>query len=138
MHEWAPEICVVEPLARRLIREQFPAVEGRSFQLLGEGWDTTVYLVDDRWTFRFPRKSMVIPGFRNEIAHLPTLAPLLPLPIPVPTHSSANRQMSSSGRSMGPRTSWAASLQRPIWTTTRVRGLPSRSPSSSGCSTVSN
>ena len=85
MHEWAPEIRVDEPLARRLIREQFSEVEGRSFQLLGEGWDTTVYLVDDRWTFRFPRKAMVIPGFRNEIAHLPTLAPLLPLPIPVPT-----------------------------------------------------
>lgn len=85
MHEWAPEIRVDEPLARRLIGEQFPEVEGRSFRLLGEGWDTTVYFVDDRWTFRFPRKAMVIPGFRNEIAHLPTLAPLLPLPIPVPT-----------------------------------------------------
>ena len=85
MHEWAPEIRVDEPLARRLIGEQFPEVEGRSFQLLGEGWDTTVYRVDERWTFRFPRKEMVIPGFRNEIAHLPTLAPLLPLPIPVPT-----------------------------------------------------
>ena len=85
MHEWAPEIRVDEPLARRLIGEQFPEVEGRSFQLLGEGWDTTVYLVDERWTFRFPRKAMAIPGFENEIAHLPTLAPLLPLPIPVPT-----------------------------------------------------
>jgi aminoglycoside phosphotransferase (APT) family kinase protein len=85
VHEWAPEIRVEEQLARRLIREQFPEVEGRSFQLLGEGWDTTVYLVDELWTFRFPRKEMVIPGFRNEIAHLPTLAPLLPLPIPVPT-----------------------------------------------------
>ena len=85
MHEWAPEIRVDEPLARRLIGEQFPEVEGRSFQLLGEGWDTTVYLVDERWTFRFPRKAMAIPGLENEIAHLPTLAPLLPLPIPVPT-----------------------------------------------------
>ena len=54
MHEWAPEIRVDEPLARRLIGEQFPEVEARSFQLLGEGWDTTVYLVDERWTFRFP------------------------------------------------------------------------------------
>jgi aminoglycoside phosphotransferase (APT) family kinase protein len=85
VHEWAPEVRVDEGLARGLIAEQFPEVEGRSFQLLGEGWDTTVYLVDERWTFRFPRKEMVIPGLRNEIAHLPTLAPLLPLPIPVPT-----------------------------------------------------
>jgi aminoglycoside phosphotransferase (APT) family kinase protein len=85
VHEWAPEVRVDEPLARRLIGEQFPEVEARSLRPLGEGWDTTVYLVDERWTFRFPRKAMVIPGFRNEIAHLPTLAPLLPLPIPVPT-----------------------------------------------------
>lgn len=85
MQEWAPEIRVDESLARRLIGEQFPEVEQRSFGLLGEGWDNTVYLVDERWVFRFPRKAMVIPGFRNEIAHLPTLAPLLPLRIPVPT-----------------------------------------------------
>jgi aminoglycoside phosphotransferase (APT) family kinase protein len=45
----------------------------------------TVWLVDGEWTFRFPRRSVVIPGLENEIACLPRLAPLLPLPIPVPT-----------------------------------------------------
>lgn len=44
----------------------------------------TVWLVDGEWTFRFPRRSMVIPGLENEIAYLPRLAPHLPLPIPVP------------------------------------------------------
>jgi aminoglycoside phosphotransferase (APT) family kinase protein len=44
----------------------------------------TVWLVDGEWTFRFPRRSVVIPGLENEIACLPRLAPLLPLPIPVP------------------------------------------------------
>jgi aminoglycoside phosphotransferase (APT) family kinase protein len=76
---------VGEALARRLIGEQFPEVEQRSLQLLGAGWDNTVWLVDEQWVFRFPRKAMVIPGFRNEIAHLPALAQLLPLAIPVPT-----------------------------------------------------
>jgi aminoglycoside phosphotransferase (APT) family kinase protein len=85
VHEWAPEIRVDEPLARRLIGEQFPEVEGRSFQLLGEGWDNTVWLVDGEWVFRFPRRSMVIPGLENEIAFLPQLAPQLPLAVPVPT-----------------------------------------------------
>ena len=94
MHEWAPEIRVDEPLARRLIREQFPEVEARSFRLLGEGWDTTVYLVDDRWTFRFPRKAMVIPGFRNEIAHLPRWRRSCRCRSRC-RRSSANRQMSS-------------------------------------------
>lgn len=74
-----------EGLARRLIGEQFPEVERRSFRLLGEGWDNTVWLVDEEWVFRFPRRAMVIPGLENEMRFLPHLAPLLPLPIPVPT-----------------------------------------------------
>ena len=44
----------------------------------------TVWLVDGEWTFRFPRRAVVIPGLENEIAHLSRLAQLLPLPIPVP------------------------------------------------------
>lgn len=85
MQEWAPEVRVDEPLARRLIADQFPDLEQQSFRLLGEGWDNTVWLVDEEWVFRFPRREMVIPGLRNEIAFLPQLAPRLPLPIPVPT-----------------------------------------------------
>lgn len=85
MPEWSPEVVVDEALARRLIREQFSEVEARSLRLLGQGWDNTVWLVDHRWTFRFPRKEFAVPGLRNEIAYLPTLAPLVPLPIPIPT-----------------------------------------------------
>lgn len=84
MPEWSPEIVVEENLARRLIREQFPEVEARSLRLLGQGWDNTVWLIDDEWTFRFPRKEFAITGLENEIAYLPQLAPLLPLPIPNP------------------------------------------------------
>jgi aminoglycoside phosphotransferase (APT) family kinase protein len=85
VREWSAEVTVDEALARRLIREQFPDVELRSLRLLGEGWDMTVWLVDEEWVFRFPRRSVVIAGIENEIAALPRLAPLLPLPIPVPT-----------------------------------------------------
>jgi aminoglycoside phosphotransferase (APT) family kinase protein len=83
--EWQPEVTVGEALARRLIGEQFPELDRRSFRLLGEGWDNTVWLVDDRWTFRFPRRSVVVQGIENEMTYLPRLAPLLPLPIPNPT-----------------------------------------------------
>lgn len=85
MQEWAPEIRVDEPLARQLIAEQFPEVEQRSIRLLGEGWDNTMWLVDEEWVFRFPRRAMVLAGLENEIVHLPRLARLLPLSIPVPT-----------------------------------------------------
>jgi aminoglycoside phosphotransferase (APT) family kinase protein len=86
VREWAAEVSVDEELARRLIGAQFPDLELRSMQLLGQGWDMTVWLVDSEWVFRFPRREMVIPGLLNEISHLAQLASLLPLPIPSPTH----------------------------------------------------
>ena len=85
MREWTAEVTVDEALARRLIGEQFSELEVGSLRLLGAGWDTTVWLVDEEWVFRFPRREVVLPGLENEIAVLPRLAPLLPLPIPVPT-----------------------------------------------------
>lgn len=81
---WSAEVTVDEDLARRLIAGQFPQVELGSMRLLGEGWDNTVWLVDDRWAFRFPRRSVAIPGVERELAALPLLAPRLPLPIPAP------------------------------------------------------
>ncbi len=85
VREWAAEVTVDEPLARRLIGEQFPELEVGSLRLVGEGWDTTVWLVDEEWVFRFPRRSYPVPGLENEIAYLPRLGPILPLPIPNPT-----------------------------------------------------
>lgn len=86
VREWAAEVTVDEALARRLIEAQFPQIELRSLRLLGQGWDMTVWLADEQWVFRFPRRELVIRGLRNEISHLRELAPLLPLPIPSPTH----------------------------------------------------
>ena len=83
MREWAAEVTVDEALARRLIGAQFPDLELRSIHPLGQGWDMTVWQVDEHWVFRFPRREMVIRGLLNEIALLPRLAPLLPLPIPI-------------------------------------------------------
>jgi aminoglycoside phosphotransferase (APT) family kinase protein len=82
--EWAPELVVDEELARGLVGEQFPELELGSLELLGEGWDMTVWLVDGDWTFRFPRREFPVAGIRREIEHLPWLAERLPLPIPVP------------------------------------------------------
>jgi aminoglycoside phosphotransferase (APT) family kinase protein len=59
-------------------------VELRSISLLGEGWDNTMWTVDDHWVFRFPRRAYVLAGIQNELKLLPALAPRLPLPIPVP------------------------------------------------------
>jgi aminoglycoside phosphotransferase (APT) family kinase protein len=81
---WEAEVVVDERLARRLIGGQFPDLELESLRLIGAGWDNTVWLVDEHWAFRFPRREMAIPGVEREIAVLPALAPMLPLPIPAP------------------------------------------------------
>lgn len=84
MHEWSAEVTVDRELAYRLIAGQFDALQPAELRLLPESWDNTVWLVDRRWVFRFPRREVVIPGLEREMALLPRLAPLVPLPIPRP------------------------------------------------------
>jgi aminoglycoside phosphotransferase (APT) family kinase protein len=83
VREWSAEVVVDEALARRLLR-QFPELAVDSLELVAEGWDNAVWLVDGTWAFRFPRRSIAIPGVEREISVLPRLAPLLPLPVPEP------------------------------------------------------
>jgi aminoglycoside phosphotransferase (APT) family kinase protein len=87
--DWDAEVTVDEALAWRLVREQFAPLPERSLALLSRGWDYSVLLVDDAWTFRFPRRTAVVPGTEREIAVLGALAPLLPVGLPAPTHVGA-------------------------------------------------
>ena len=82
--EWSAEVAVDAALVGRLVAGQFPEVALRSVGLLAEGWDNTVWLVDETWVFRLPRRAVAIAGVEREIAVLPRLAPFLPLPIPEP------------------------------------------------------
>jgi aminoglycoside phosphotransferase (APT) family kinase protein len=82
-HTWTAELLVDEALARRLLR-QFRELDLRSLRLLATGWDRTVWLVNETWAFGFPRREIVVPGIKRELAWLPRLAPLLPIPIPEP------------------------------------------------------
>ena len=84
MPEWDAEVTVDGVLVRSLLSEQFPELDARSARLLGEGWDNSVWVVEESWAFRFPRRAIAIPGVEREISVLPRLAPLLPAPIPEP------------------------------------------------------
>jgi aminoglycoside phosphotransferase (APT) family kinase protein len=81
--DWTAELVVDEELARQLLT-QFPELEIESVRPFAQGWDYTIWLVNGHWTFRFPRREIVVPGMRREIAVLPELAPLLPIPVPAP------------------------------------------------------
>jgi len=80
---WTAEVEVDEPLVRRLLA-QFDLQES-TLQKLAEGWDHSVWVVEERYVFRFPRRQAAIPGFQREFTVLPKLAPRLPLPVPLPT-----------------------------------------------------
>jgi aminoglycoside phosphotransferase (APT) family kinase protein len=80
---WEAEIVVDERLARRLLA-RFPELEVGALRLLGYGWDYTIWVVDERYAFRFPRRQIVVPGTERELAVLPKLAELLPVRVPEP------------------------------------------------------
>jgi aminoglycoside phosphotransferase (APT) family kinase protein len=82
--EWRAEVTVDAALVRRLLHDQFAELELRSLEQLGEGWDNSVWLVDEQWVFRFPRREIAVPAVARQVALLPRLAPHLPLPIPEP------------------------------------------------------
>ena len=50
MAEWDAEIAVGERQARSLIASQFPELAAATIELIGVGWDNTVFAVDGRWT----------------------------------------------------------------------------------------
>jgi aminoglycoside phosphotransferase (APT) family kinase protein len=87
VREWSAEVVVDAGLARRLIARQFPEVHLDTLSLLGEGWDNTVWLVDEQWVFRFPRREIAVPAVARQLAVLPELSSLVPLPIPRPVFS---------------------------------------------------
>ena len=85
MPDWDAEVSIDAALVGALLSEEFPQLDASSVRLLGEGWDNAVWVVEETWAFRFPRRQIAIPGVRRELAVLPKLAPLLSIPIPVPT-----------------------------------------------------
>lgn len=70
-------------LAQRLIYDQF-GIATRKIDLLGEGFDNVVFLINEHMVFRFPRRSVSISLIELELRLLPKLAGLLPFSIPEP------------------------------------------------------
>ena len=80
---WSAEVVVDETLARRLLG-RFPELELGSLRRFAEGWDNSVWLVNERWAFRFPQRAIGVPGLERELVVLPLLAGKMPLPVPNP------------------------------------------------------
>ncbi|HEX6701339.1 MAG TPA: phosphotransferase [Gaiellaceae bacterium] len=83
MPVWSADRVVDEELARRLLG-QFHELEVHELRRFAEGWDNSVWLVNERWAFRFPQRAISVPGLELELRVLPHLAGRLPLPAPNP------------------------------------------------------
>ncbi|MEP6756599.1 MAG: phosphotransferase [Chthonomonadales bacterium] len=81
---WTAEIEFTADDAKRLIEQQFPTLSLAEVKLQGVGWDNFAFLVNGDFIFRFPRRAFAAPLIAIESNILPTIAPLLPLPIPIP------------------------------------------------------
>jgi aminoglycoside phosphotransferase (APT) family kinase protein len=83
---WTAEQIVTEEIACQLIEEQFPELKPVYVKVLGEGFDNTVYNVNDSFVFRFPRRAVAVKLLETENHLLPELVPILPIQIPEPIY----------------------------------------------------
>ncbi|MET1249109.1 phosphotransferase [Sporolactobacillus sp. STCC-11] len=84
VNSWDPERVVSKEAARQLIERQFPELAPATISPLGTGYDNTVYLVNERYVFRFPRRQIAVDLLCTEGRLLPRIADRLPLPISIP------------------------------------------------------
>ena len=84
--QWEPEREIGIDEATSLIRTQCPEVRFNEARIFAAGWDNSVVMLDDDWVFRFPRRSIALPGIEREIEWLPWIADRVDLPVPVPQH----------------------------------------------------
>lgn len=80
----AAEHAIDAALARALLAEQHPELAGLPLRELANGWDNVIFRLGEAHVVRLPRRAAAADLIRNEQRWLPTLAPGLPLPIPVP------------------------------------------------------
>ncbi len=82
-HAWNQSIDINEQIAQQLIESQHALVI-QSIRLLDEGWDNLVYLVNDHYIFRFPRRELGVVCMANEITLLPYIASQVSFPLSAP------------------------------------------------------
>lgn len=84
MPPWSAKIAVDTQTAQQLLNSQFPQISIETIELVGNGWDNTVFLVNSTWIFRFPRREEAVELLLTENKALPLFANKLNVVIPKP------------------------------------------------------
>lgn len=81
----ASDIKITPDIVKTLLLDQFN-ITVQQLKLLGEGWDNSVYLINNSLVFRFPRRKEAISLVKREMAVLPALERHISLKIPKPAY----------------------------------------------------
>jgi aminoglycoside phosphotransferase (APT) family kinase protein len=78
------ELEIDEPLIRRLLAEQAPALAGLPLRFAAHGWDNDLWRLGDDLLVRLPRRDVAAVLVDHHQRFLPRLAPLVPILVPLP------------------------------------------------------
>lgn len=81
---WSAERSLTPEEAEGIISMQFPQLAPLNINILGEGFDNTVFMVNKQYVFRFPRRKVAVELLETERKLLPQLVRMLKMPIPEP------------------------------------------------------
>ena len=82
-HAWNQTIEINEQIASEVISIQHN-IQIHSIELLDQGWDNVVYLVNHDLIFRFPRREFGLTCIENEITFLPMIQKKVSFPLSAP------------------------------------------------------
>jgi aminoglycoside phosphotransferase (APT) family kinase protein len=80
----AAEVDVSSELVRELVDTQFPEYAQLPLELIGNGWDNSMYRLGDNLSVRLPRRKLAAPLILSEQTWLPEIAKSVPISIPAP------------------------------------------------------
>ncbi len=84
---WHPDFNITDDLVKIILEKQFPDLSPLKIKCIGEGWDNKVFLINDRFVFRFPHRACAASLIERENAVLQHLQNRLNLKIPNPIYT---------------------------------------------------
>lgn len=70
MEPWQSEFALDEPAVHGLLQDQFPVLNVEAVRYLHQGWDNFVFVINESWIFRFPKRAERGRWIESELAVL--------------------------------------------------------------------
>lgn len=84
--DWKPDITVTDEIVSHVINAEFRELSPVKVELIGEGWDNKVFMINDKLIFRFPHRKTTISLINKENKLLNYLKNIIDLKVPNPIY----------------------------------------------------